>query len=217
MKLSEELSTIRQSIRQFNPSSKFEDSYLYSIWIREKARVVEQEMKRQGKVSPWMYHRFCIELQTAKAHDCNCVNIGCDIKKTKYKIPDFLSGVMNGLQILTLDNKRIGLTTAPAIISDKEDRVKSKEMRAVIYNQYVEIYNAPAILTGLQLNAIWGDILAWQDIQLCTDSNPCKDIYETEMGLPLKLSQRVHRLVLETLGIPLSILDDVHLDKNPNE
>jgi hypothetical protein len=77
MKIGELISTVRQLIKEVQDDSKYTDSFLWSI-ISTCAK---------DKSSVHNRTRFCIELERVKHHDCSCVAVGCDVLRTKYKVP----------------------------------------------------------------------------------------------------------------------------------
>lgn len=211
MTLSEEISTLREAVMEHTPLSRYEDSFLYSIWLRARGEV----LKRETSFSRWMYHRFCIEFENAPAHDCGCVAVGCDIKRSKVTIPKAIAKAYgDAIELYSLNGKQIGITTLQALSSDKLDSVKKGKMRAVIYNQKIEVYNAPVNLEYLTINGIWEDLLNWADKQACLEDNPCQDIFELEMGLPAHMSSKVLQQSLKLLGISLNRLQNEELSAN---
>jgi len=211
MKLSEEISTLREAIQEHKPKSRYEDSFLYSIWLRARGEV----LKRETSISQWMYHRFCIEFETAKAHDCGCVAIGCDIKRSINIIPKALSGFFGDkMELYSLDGKSIGITDIQNLSSDALDPIKKDKIRATLYNQKLEIYNAPSNLKYLSINGVWEDLTAWQNVQACTETNPCVDIYDLEMGLSADNSSKVLQQSLKLLGISLNRLMNEQITRN---
>jgi hypothetical protein len=204
MTLGEELSTIRNNIKEVSDKSRVTDSFLYSLWKKARGRILGD----RTNISRWNWKRFCIELEQAKSHNCECVAVGCDILKSVYPVPQpAINRQKDIIEVQTLSGRLIGIAEEYELMSERHDDVKSAVMRASFYNNHLIIWNN-LNLKAVQVYAPWDDILAWQDIQYCTDELPCIDVLQTDTGLSERESEAVLRLTLDLLKHVITIQDE---------
>lgn len=184
MKYAEHISNLRHALKEVTDESDYSDSYLYSIWKEGRAKFLGQKAKRKDHIPRSNWHTFCMELEIGKSHDCSCVPVGCEVLKSKYEIPGVIASRMNEyLHILTLDGQQISYKTEAEKKSDGYDDIKKDTLGYMIYNRKLIIWDDRLALKAVQCRALWSDPLAWQDIQLCTDTTPCIDVYDLDSGL----------------------------------
>lgn len=213
--IAQEISVLRNTIKEVDDDSKYRDSYLYSMWSIARSDILYKSLGNKIFITPWAYHRFCIELEKVKSHNCDCVAVGCDVLRSRYPVPKPVSGRWNdAIEIQDLDGDTIGLTDEQGVKSDLLDPVKRKKYRATLYNGYLYIWNT-LDLKAIQINGIWEDVSKWDGIQLCTDNIPCFDIYDLDAGISANLRGAVLQRTLELLQLPLSRKDDDRSDRNP--
>ena len=212
MKLSEELSTLRNNIKKVSPDTNINDSLLYSSWIRKRAAVLRDQISRKNFINRSNYKSYCLTLEQVNSHNCTCPTIlaiigdlGCKVLQTKVDVPQTITGLLSEeIQITTLGGKPIGITEESLIPSEQSDPIKSKAYRATWSNQRLFLWNVPSLLVGVKVRGLWADPVKWSEIQHCDDSNPCVDVLEEETGLSIELSDKVimlaTQLYLETTG-----------------
>lgn len=219
MTLSEELYTIMNMIKENDPQSDVSESLVYSLWKKERAVVLSQELSRKNKIPAYLYKNYCLELEQVKSVDCQCEllqDMGCDILRSSVDIPEWIQGnTISSLGIYDLGWKKIGLVNPEDIKSDMLDPVKSKVARAIIpENGKLELWNNIKKNT-IYIRMIPADPLAWRDIKRCDGT--CPDPYAETYSLPEAQSERVHKMVvqlyLNTMG---RLQDDRSQDRNPN-
>lgn len=215
MTYSEVLSTIRQSIKEVADDSKYSDSYLYSLWKLGRSKFLSQRTKSKNFVSNNNWITVCLELEKGKSHDCSCIANGCDVLKTKHEIASSInSRVSQNIEILTLDGTLIPHRYAYEVKSDMLDPIKKNRLAYTIVNNKIIIWNSLE-LKAIQIRQLADDPLHYQEIQYCTESNPCVDIYELQTGLSDDVQELVIRNTLDLLQLPLTRQDDTSTDSNP--
>lgn len=198
MKIGELISTVRQLIKEVQDDSKYTDSFLWSIistCAKDKSTIHTRT-------------RFCIELERVKHHDCSCVAVGCDVLRTKYKVPTPIK-----ITAYTMMGDTIGYSSDQELRFNVYDPIKSKAIRYNFHNQYLYIYNT-LDLKYVQLEGTWENVTEWSDVQYCGDSD-CIEIYELESGISRLDTKEVYEQVLRLLQIPLTRPDDTSSNRNP--
>lgn len=217
MKYAEHLSNLRNSIKEVSSESDFTDSLLYSYWKMGRANFLSQKAKRKDHIPRTNWHTFCIELEAGKSHDCSCVPVGCQVLKSIYEVPGVISSrVGEYLQVLTLDGSPISYKTEAEKKSDKLDDIKKDTLGYMVFNRKLVIWDDRLALKAVQCRGIWSDPLAWQDIQLCTDTSPCVDVYDLDSGLTEDDEGLIIQYIMSNiLQLGLTRTSDASTDSNP--
>ena len=209
MTVGEELSTLRNLLKEVTDDSKYSNSLLFGILSRARGLVASAT----PKMPRWNYHRFCIELEVGKDHDCGCIEAGCEVMRSKYPIPrPLMVDYRNFFQVMDLAGRYIGHGEQGEKFTNQYDQVKKDKPFYSIYNQHLLVWNSKR--TAVMANAIWEDITQWLDIQYCTDTTPCKDVFTLDMGLSSKESRLMLEQAMLLLGFPLKRVDDLLADRN---
>lgn len=220
MTIREELSTLRNSIKEITDDSIYSDSYLYSIWKKAKGRVYKSDSKKF--LSNWAWHRFCVELEEATNHDCGCIPEGCFAMVSVNKIPQPLATSKGEyVEFITLGGRTVGVVREQDVKYDNLDPVKKDKLRVSIYNQRVYVWNTKT-LKYIQVNGLWDDITEWEDVKACGTVNDgsnssdidCTSVYDLDLGIGEAESESILRICLELLGFPLSRPDDQNNNRN---
>jgi len=162
MTLGESLSTIRGNIKEITDDSKYPDSILYTHWKQHRGQILSEQAKKFNHISAWNTHAFCVKLEKDTYHDCSCIKAGCQVLKTKFKIPNAVIGRNRALlKVTDLDGTLIPFRTATQIKSDKHDPIKCDKRGYDIQNQTIVIWNDLNMPT-VRLEGVWADLLGFQ-------------------------------------------------------
>lgn len=211
--VSESISRLRTAIKQYTDDSPYTDEYLYSVLNSAKSVLLRQRATKFNKLpNPQC---FCMELIEANSHDCDCIDIGCKVLKTRYPVPETIFGRNTDLLYL----KTLGETEIP-VIDYRElsyralDPIKGNSRVATELNGHYLIWNEEN-LKAIVICAQWADIADWADKVLCpTGGDECFDIGSLDFGIPKDLEMVMIKMAIEELGIPLSIKADITNDTN---
>lgn len=79
----------REYIRQVSDDSVYEDEYLYDILNISRTKIIDDTLKNNRELSPWLYQRFCMKLCPATFIECSCLSIdfGCTVYRSEKPIP----------------------------------------------------------------------------------------------------------------------------------
>lgn len=71
------------------------DRHICNKMITVRSKLISQEAKKKQKINQWNYQILnCVEMIKASIHECPCVPpIGCEILRSKYKIPKPLTNL----------------------------------------------------------------------------------------------------------------------------
>jgi hypothetical protein len=213
MTLREELSTLKNLVKEItDDNTYYQDSFLYSIWKKARARVYKADSKKY--ISKWSWHRFCVELEEATNHNCGCIPQGCTAMVSVNKIPKAISSTKKDyVEATTLDGRTVGFTEEQNVKYDNLDPVKADKLRVSLYNQKLYVWNTNT-LKYIQLNGLWEDITEWEDVRACNTDTDCDPIYDLDLGIGEAESEAILRICLELLQIPMSKIDDQNNNRN---
>ena len=81
--------------------SRLSTRHIYNTLLGFRSRLLIQKINKRQPVSQWVYQTLnCVELVKAKPYECPCLPpVGCTIMKTKYPLPQPLTGLMEGHMI----------------------------------------------------------------------------------------------------------------------
>lgn len=214
MTIGESISSIRANLKLVSDDSDFTNSDLYTRWKQKRAMLLNQRASKFHHISQWNTHTFCLALEKSKFHDCDCISSGCEVLKSKFSIPSPVSTRnKNLLRVTTLDGTLLPYRTAREIKSDRYDPIKCDQPAYDIQNQTLIIWNNLNYKV-IRVEGVWADIVAFQDIQYCSQDNPCVDAFDLETGFDEHLESIVQQMVLQDLGITKQIRDDNIQDRN---
>lgn len=216
MTISEVVSTLRTRIKEFTDDSLYEDSFLFSEFINQRATALVQRLKKYHFVSDINYSTFCMDTVQDLSHMCGCKTMGCSIYRTNFKLPTYLSGRNKStVSLYTLDYNRIDLIDERDIKIIDLHPIKANRVQASLINDYVVLWNVeyPSIL----IKMIAADPLEVMEKQSCDNSAgiPCINIYDDSIDTDREIVEMCFDRIIESLKVSLSITSDMNNDTNP--
>lgn len=168
--------------------SRLSERYIYNQLISSRAYLISQEANKKQYLSPSVYQTLsCIELIKVSNNECPCLPInGCEILKSKYKIPTILTN-LNGSLIKTIStvdrNQVIDLISINQTRTISGNRYSKDILKCFIEGDYLYIVSNLKIKV-VSMVAIFNDpIKAYSFINNCNDCQDCQDctnIFELE-------------------------------------
>lgn len=182
--------------------------HIYNKLLTVRSKLISQEAKKKQKISPWNYQTIpCIELIKVPTHDCPCIPpIGCDILRSKYKIPTPLAG-FNGdiIQSVTTIDKSIKIDSINfnSMIYQKGNKYTSKKYNYFIYNEYLYI-STPAKLKVVTLTGIFEDPISVKQFKNycnedCVDCIDCIDYMDMDFNIADDMIDTLIELTIQEL------------------
>ncbi len=215
MNISEIVSTIRTRIKEFTDDSLFEDSYLFSEFLSQRATALVQRIKKHHFVSNINYTTFCMDTIPDLSHMCGCKTMGCTIQRTEHKLPKYLSGRNKStIELYTLDYNRID------IIEERDTKIidlhplKVDRAQASLINDYAVLWNVeyPSILVKM----IAVDPIEVMQKQSCDnlDGMPCFDILTSDIDADREIIEYAIDEIVKDIRQSMSISSDMNNDSN---
>jgi hypothetical protein len=212
------VSDLRGLIKQVQDDSVFTDKFLFSILSKARAKILIQRL-RNNRLSFYNWNTFCIKLERAKSHNCDCVAVGCDVRRSVFKLPRTLSGRTGDLlKIETLGGKTVRGVTEQQLLDEVDDPIKAGSIAWSMRSRYLIVWNALEMDT-IQVSGVWEDLSEWENIRACTtpagDDIPCVDARSEDFGIEDSYLFDVYKLAMELIGIPLQLREDTTSNQNP--
>lgn len=161
--------------------SRLTNRHIYNKLLTVRARIISQEAKKKQRISQWNYQFIpCIELISIDKSECPCLPpTGCEILRSKYKLPKPLSGLSGNLihSVTTVDKStKIDEISINAINFQKGNKYTNKKLNYFIQNGYLYI-STPTNLKTISLYGLFEDPVEVKLFSsLCKENcNDCKN------------------------------------------
>lgn len=168
--------------------SRLTPRHIYNKLITTKNKLIVQKSKKRQRLNQWNYQTLdCIELIKAKKHECPCVPPdGCEIYRSKFKIPKILIGMDNHLisSVSTVNGfttyNEIGWTE---LKYKSSSRYTSTKPDYYIRNEYIYVIQRKGA-SVISITAIFEDPY---DVYLFESACPCEDCKKCTSPLDIEI------------------------------
>lgn len=216
--IGQHISNLKSLISRYSRTTEsYTDQFLYEILVGARAEIIKNKLRQYHKISESNYLRFCMQLETVTAHDCDCVpeGIDCKVLRTKYKLPAvFTSRNAEKLSVFLLNGKSISILPLNKwyLIKDTKEKVAS------ILNGYVYFWNLPLTLKVVEVVGLFNNPLDLSDIPTCTPfgvvEGVCYDLQSSDFPLEEEYKIAVYKMSIQMLGIVMQAPMDITNDGN---
>lgn len=195
----------------------FTDEAIYLLFNSVANKLNKDKYTKEYKVSDWNKSTFCIELEQAKSHNCECIAVGCDVLKTVYKIPKAI--VKNNkdlIKFFTLDWTEIPIILEQEQETNQLDDMWKGKTTSSITNRKGMIWNN-LDLKAIQVQGVFEDITDWEGVQLCDSDGEkaeCFSIDTIDYPLDGDLTYVAYKMMFDILRIPFSLPEDMSNDSS---
>jgi hypothetical protein len=137
--------------------SRLSDRHVYSKLLTSRSFVISQMAHKKQYISHWNYQTLdCVELIKAKSYECDCIEVGCDVLRSKYPLPKPITNMDKTLisAVSTIDGKEVfSESTWAALKYQKSNKYTGIKPYYLVKNQYLYLYNMRKLkvisITGL--------------------------------------------------------------------
>lgn len=188
--------------------SRLMNRHIYNKLLTVRARLISQEAKKKQRISQWNYQIIpCIELINVPEHECPCVpQVGCEILRSKYKLPKPLSGLSGTLiqSVTSIDrSKKINEISINAISSQKGNKYSSKTTNYFIENGYLYISTPKSTIGVVRIVGLFEDPIEVKKYKSyceeCEECQNCVDYQEEEFPIDNDLVDSMVELSINEL------------------
>lgn len=185
--------------------SRLTSRHIYNKLLTTRSRLISQVAQKKQKVSQWNYQTLpCVELIKVPAHQCPCIPpIGCDILRSKYKLPKPLSGLSGSLiqNVTSIDRSlKINEVSINALNSQKGNKYTPAKISYFIQEGYLYI-STPSKIEVVSVIALFEDPIEVKQFKnLCdTDTPPCVNYLEEDFPIDNDLIDALIELSVQEL------------------
>ena len=192
--------------------SRLSSRHIYNKLLTVRSRLISQEAKKKQKVSQWNYQTIsCVELIKVPAHECPCIPpVGCDILRSKYKLPKPLSDLSGSLiqSVTTIDRlTKINPISINAIKSLAGNKYSKKDLAYFIEDGFLYI-STPTKLQVLRLVGLFEDPVSVKNFETfcdtCKECEDCLDYQKEEFPIDNDMVDVLVQLAVEELIVMFS-------------
>lgn len=221
MILSELVGQIKQTIKAHSDDTNYTDQYIYSLARAARATLLSGRTEKYKMIGPNNIQSICVPLVRTKFHDCECIEVGCDILKSAIEIPSVI--VKDSKPLITVrffSGGTLPYVTPEHQISNRSSNVLVDAVGYYIKNRFLYIWNT-LDLKAVIVEGVFEDPLVLRDFKICNEDG---DIYDDCVYDPLKqpfpidenLVFDLKQLVYKELGISLQLQSDTTNDGQSN-
>mgnify|MGYP003640065982 CR=1 FL=1 len=108
--------------------SRLSSRHIYSVILSIRDTLLVQKANKRQPISQWNFQTLnCVELIKAQPYECPCLpSVGCDILRTKGKLPKPLTGLIDGHMIQSVTSLEGSIIYSPTTWKDKKYKKGSK-------------------------------------------------------------------------------------------
>lgn len=185
--------------------TRLSNRHIYNVLMSVRSTLITQQINKKQGISAWNYQTLpCVELIKVPSHECPCVpDIGCEIVRSKYKLPAPLNGLNGHIihSVTSIDRKvKFDEIKLNSINYQKGNKYTSSKVNYFIHQGYLYL-STPSKIEVVSVTALFEDpIIASKFIGYCDNSNSdCVDYLEQEFPLDKDLETVTIQMVSEEL------------------
>lgn len=212
----EVINTLKNIIKSNKKESFLTDRYIYHLFLKHAKLLIRRldSTNKLMKFNPIFQTIDCLELIDVDKVQAKCIGIKTKltIKRTKHKLPNIFEGYWGAL-IRSVSSIDGSIELQPTYATTYIDIVNQKNFK---YNKtkYYWFSEGHLYIPNVEWDAVKVDGLFEDDISyLNGDCKNCISQQEQKMYIPEHLHTDIEKLVLQDLGITLSIPQDLADDK----
>ena len=215
MKIEEIVQRVQSLYSKGVPSddTRLSQRHIYNKLLTTRAKLISEQAKKKQRVSQWNYQVIsCIELIKVPTHECPCLPpIGCDMLRSKYKLPKPLSGLSGSLiqTVTTIDRgKKLNEVSINAVKSLTGNKYTSKNINYFIEQGYLYI-TTPSKIEFVRLIGLFEDPIKAKQFEgfckeNCIDCVECIDYQQEEFPIDNDMIDALIELTIQELVILFS-------------
>jgi hypothetical protein len=208
---------IRELIRQTSDDTNYPDELIYRAILSARSLLLHREANKYKPWSTWNYQSFCLPLEKATYHDCDCVpdvvNNECIILKSCVEIPrPIRSHLGEIIRITSLDGQTRYYEKTPDQGKYNKYRTtnKTKPFWTVV-NGNLAFFNVPDnCWKSVLVTGVFEDPSELDNTLLCeaSEGTNCFSIELDDFPVDPYLTGAMYDLTLKKLGIAIQMVDD---------
>ena len=214
--IGEAISRVRNLLKAVNQDAFVTDRFIYSLIMKHGRMLMRRQdnlnriMKFNSIFQPLQFVEL-IDVDSAESQ-CKCVFTGCEIKRTKNKLPDIMQGYYGPLirSVSSLDYSEEVYQTQPTIF-EKVSKQKNFKYNKTKYYWYLDGY---LYFPNLDWDAVRMEVVPEGDISSynCDNTDDCIYKQNKKICIPDFLFAEIDQLIFKDFGLTLQIPPDPNND-----
>lgn len=218
MRIGDIISLVRTTVKANSDDSKYSDQYFYTLIKSARSRLLSKKSINE-QLSPWNWQTICVPLEKVKYHNCDCIDIGCDVLKSKIAIPQVVLGNNGNTKSLrpfivveTFNGMSLPYVSPQNQITNRSTEILQDVPAYYIQDNKLIIWNTLDI-RAVMVRGVFSDPMELVKINICNEDGVEYDkctydvLYE-----PFPIDEQYVNLILDDvfnrLRIPLSTQTD---------
>ena len=185
--------------------SRLSNRFIYNKMLTVRSMLISNEAKKKQRISQWNYQTIpCIELVEVPKHECPCIPPqGCTILKSKYRLPEPLSGLAGTLVQGVYDiegNIKIDEQNLNSIRFNKGNKYSKNSKKYFIEAGYLYLVT-PDNMKLVKMVGLFEDPIAAKLFEgfcdSCTTCSKCMDYLEEEFPLDNDMIDAMTQIIIQ--------------------
>lgn len=214
MTIDKHVAAIRGLLVEHNERTKLGDEEIYHHFANAVATLTKRKFDREKNFNEFKIEYYCIATERGKVHECNCVDVGCDVLKSKVRIPSPINHKSSPfVKVRTLDHQDIAYVDSNVANAINTDPIRKGKLHYSIIGRKIILWNTNGIVPkAILVGGIFEDPLEWEGISLCDengdDIGKCFDALTQDFPVDQDLVYDAYRMTIALMGIVLRKPED---------
>lgn len=180
--------------------TELSDRMVYQIAKKVRAKLIKQKADKWNKIPDAYYQSIdCFPLEVEPLIDCNCIDNGCRVLKSKYKVPLFVTGRNRPLfNVYTVFGDSISPTSLDERNYNKYSKTKQNKKGWFLHNGYLVVIDDTNMMEMAMIKGVFEDPLELDGITACEDVT-CENPYSVEFALEGEMFDTLTKMVYQEL------------------
>jgi len=173
--------------------SRLSSRHIFSVLISLRSTLLTQKINKKQSVSQWNYQTLnCVELIKAMPYECPCLpQVGCEILRTKHKLPKPLQGLMDGHMLQSVTSLEGSVTFSKTTWRAKKykrgSKYTSNKPDYFIRDEYLYVTSKKGA-RFISIEGLFEDFIEVDNFpnfceEDCTDCQDCVAIFDKEFPI----------------------------------
>jgi len=198
--------------------AQLSDRLAYFLIRKFRAKRIKEKSDKFNKIPDTYYQSVdCFPMELTQMIDCDCIDTGCKVLKSTYKVPLFVTGRNSALlNVYTLTGESISPSSLEETKYNKYSKTKKNKRFWFMWNDYLVVVDPDNMLENVIIKGVFEDPLSLDGLGAC-DGVTCSDPYEEDFPLNGDDLDVVTALVMKELQTMISMPADLDNDSKQVE
>jgi hypothetical protein len=194
--------------------TELSDRFVYELVKKIRAKLIKQTADKFNKIPDAYYQSIdCFPLEVTQLIDCGCIDTGCRVLKSKYKVPLFVTGRNKSLfNVYNVFGDSISPTSLESRNYNKYSKTKKGKSGWFLHNGYLVVIDENNTTEMIIIKGVFEDPLELQGLSTC-DGVICQDPYKTDFPIEGAMFDTLTKMCYEEIIKYMKVMP-IDLDNN---